>query len=128
MRKFRPRRVLVATAVLNAVIALTATPLLGVRFAANIFLALLTVKAVVFVVLYAARSNWRATAAGRAVMALIACLGTICAIGVVSAFLGDYPGRAYVRLSAFIAIGLVLMNLLLTLVEAQRAPVDRSPQ
>lgn len=118
--KFIKRRALTAVAVLNAVIVATATPLFGAAATADIFLVLLMVKAGVFVGFYALRSNWRSTAAGRAVMGLIACIATICGIGTLNLALGDYPGRPYVRLIAFVAVGLTLMNLLLTLVDLQR--------
>lgn len=92
--------------------------------AANAFLVLLTIKGAAFVGLYSVRSNWRATSAGRAVMALVACITTICAIGTAGWIVGNYPGRVFVRLGAFVAIGLVLMNLLLALIQVQNSERD----
>ncbi len=106
------------TAVYVAVLALTAPDW---HLAANVFLVLLMVEAIGFVALYALRSNWRSTAAGRAVMGLIACIATICALGTVNLALGDYPWRPFVRVTAFAAVGLTLMNLLLALISAQRS-------
>lgn len=120
MSTARRHAILAGVAALNVVIAAVMTPLFGAAAAADTFLVLLMIKAGVFVGLYATRSNWRQTSAGRAVMGLIACLATICAIGTLTFIFGDYPGRGFVRLFAFIAVGLTLMNLLLTLVDAQR--------
>jgi hypothetical protein len=110
-------------------IALAATIILDVAvvgftapdwaLAANIFLVLLTGESALFVGLYGARSNWRATTAGRAVMALVACIATICAVGTVGWVAGAYAGKAFVRVGAFIAIELTLTNLLLALVQVQ---------
>lgn len=112
--------VMAATAAFDVAVLAVVTPIYGVVETANVFTAILTVKAGVFVWLYGTRSNWRATSGGRAVMALVACIATICGIGTLGAYFGNYPGRTFVRLTAFVAIGLTLMNLLLTLVEAQR--------
>lgn len=120
MRLISRGAALCTTAGLDAVIALTVTPAYGTVATANVFLVILMIEAVAFVWLYSTRSNWRVTAAGRAVMALIGCVGIICGVGVINAFATNYPGRAFVRLGAFIAVGLVLMNLLLTLLDAQR--------
>lgn len=113
---------LTGAAIANGVVVAVAAP--DWRLAANILLALLMAKAAVFVVLYGLRSNWRQTAPGRAVMGLIACIATICGVGVVGAFLGNYPGKPFVRVAAFIAVGLTLMNLLLVLIDTQRNQGD----
>lgn len=115
---------LAVTIILDLIVVAAVVPLFGVMAAANVFIAILMLKGAVFVALYGLRSNWRQTAGGRAVMALMACITVICMIGTAGAYFGDYPGRAYVRLVAFIAIGTTLMNLLLTLIEAQRGGQD----
>jgi hypothetical protein len=107
-----------ATAVLDAVIVLATAP--NFTLAANVLLVLLMVKSTVFVCLYAFRSNWTLTAAGRAVMGLIACMAAITGIGTLNLFLGDYPGRPFVRVACFVAVGLTLMNMLLALIAKQR--------
>lgn len=113
------RRVaMVVTAAVDGAVVALAAP--DYALAGNIFLILLMIKSAVFVALYWFRSNWRATTAGQAVMALVACIATICAIGIVNLYFGSYPGRPFVRLFAFAAVGLTLMNLLLALIEAQR--------
>ena len=114
---------LAATAVADVAVVLATAP--NYTLSANLLLALLMVKAAIFVGLYAVRSNWRATAAGRAVMSLIACIAAICGIGTVNAFLNDYGAKPFIRLACFIAVGLTLMNLLLTLVALQRDTNDR---
>lgn len=109
--------ILIATLVVDAgVIAVTAPNYAG---AANIILALLMAKCMAFVGIYSFR-QWRSTAAGRAVMGLMACFAAICLLGTATTVLGDYSARPFVRLGAFIAIGLTLMNLLLALIAAQR--------
>jgi hypothetical protein len=110
--------ILLATVVPDAVVVTAAAP--NYELAANILLALLMIKASIFVGLYGFRSNWRATAAGRAVMGLVACISVICMLGTVNLLMGGYPGRPVVRLVAFVAIGIMLMNLVLALVAAQR--------
>lgn len=115
--------VLSAVAVLNIAVVPATAP--NYTLGANIILVLLMVKASLFVGLYAFRSNWRATAAGRAIMGLIGCVATICGVGTLNLFLGDYSLKPFVRLICFIAVGLMLMNLLLTLVDAQRDKSDR---
>ncbi len=114
---------LTATGVLDAVIVVSTAP--NYMLGANVLLVLLMVKAAIFVSLYALRSNWRQTAAGRAVMGLIACIAAICGIGTLNLFLGNYAGRSFVRLACFIAVGFMLMNLLLTLIDVQRNGGDR---
>lgn len=104
--------------------------LLGVPFllidptlAANILFTLFTLSAWGFVVLYALRSNWRATRAGRTVMYLA---GSFAAVGsqvAVSIWLGsDYPGRDFVRLSLYYGIALTMLNLTWTLWRYQNSP------
>ncbi len=116
---------MIAIALFDIALVAVVTPLFGVRETANVFTAVLAGKAGLFVWLYGTRSNWRATTGGRAVMGLIACIATICLVGTLGAYFGDYPGRTIVRLTAFIAIGLTIANLLLTLVENQRkSPID----
>jgi predicted permease len=116
----RRHAILAVVAVFNVAIAAVITPLFSAAAAANALLILLLIKAIVFVALYASRYNWRQTASGRAVMGLIACIATICGIGAVAVFLGNYPVRGFVRIGAFIAVGITLMNMLLTLVDTQR--------
>lgn len=110
---------LAATAVLDAAVVATVVPVFGAMAAANAFMAVLGVTAGVFVGLYGWRSNWRQTSGGRAVMALMACIATICLIGTAGAYFGDYSGRPIVRLVAFVAVQVTMMNLLLTLIAAQ---------
>lgn len=121
MSTTRRHAILAAVGTVNLGVVAVVTPLYGAAVTADVFLVLLMIKAVVFVALYARpHSNWRKTAAGRAVMGLIACIATICAIGVLTLVLGDYPGRPIVRIGAFWAVGLTLMNMVLSLIDSQR--------
>jgi hypothetical protein len=116
---------LVATAVANAAIIAIITPIWGVKACGDVMLGLILFKAGLFVALYGWRSNWRATAAGQAVMALIGCIFAVAGVAALGAWLGPtYPGRTFVRLSTFVAVGLVLMNMLVTLISAQNGHSD----
>lgn len=123
---------LVATAVANIAIIATVTPIWGVVVCGNVMLSLILFKAGLFVCLYGWRSNWRSTTAGQAVMALIGCIFAVSAVAVLGVWLGPhYPGRTVVRLGTFLAVGLVLMNMLVTLIDAQNGhggPPDRSDE
>lgn len=90
----------------------------------NIFWMLLTLKAWIFVGLYWFRSDWRATAGGRAIMRLIGCIAVIGVLSTGTIVLGDYPGRAFVRLGLLAAVALAMLDLLLTLVAAQNLEGD----
>lgn len=86
-----------------------------------VFLALLAIKSWFFVVLYALRSNWRSTAAGRAVMRLIACIALISTHGSLTVLTeASYPGRPFVRPVLLAGVALAVMDLLVTLVAIQR--------
>lgn len=116
---------LAATAALDLGIVAWAAP--DYVLAGNLFFVLLMVKAWVFVGLYGFRSNWRATAAGRAVMGLVACIALICTQAVVTITLGsDFSGRSAMRLILLGSVGLTMMNLLLTLIAAQRSGGDNA--
>lgn len=87
---------------------------------ANIFLALLAVKCWVFVLLYGFRSDWRATAPGRAIMRLIVCIGLICTQGAVTVVThATYPGRPMIRLVLLAGVALAVLDLLVTLIGSQ---------
>jgi hypothetical protein len=117
--------ILAGTALLDVAIVGVVVSLGGPTAAANVFVTVLMVKAVAFVALYGWRSNWSQTSGGRAVMVLMSCIALITLIGTMGAFLGNYPAKPYVRLGAFIAVGVTLVNLLITLIDAQRGPTDR---
>ncbi|MCM6778020.1 hypothetical protein NDR87_31005 [Nocardia sp. CDC159] len=88
--------------------------------AANIFLGVLAVKCWVFVLLYGIRSDWRATAPGRAIMRLVLCIGLICTQGTVTILTNaTYPGRPMVRVILLAGVALAVLDLLVTLVSSQ---------
>ncbi|MGW5519290.1 putative phage holin [Nocardia africana] len=110
---------LLITALIDIAVVVAAAP--DYILAGDVFFFLLAVKAWIFVGLYGFRSNWRATAAGRAVMGLVACIALICTQATLTIIFGlGFPGRAAVRLILIGSVGITLMNLLLTLVAAQR--------
>lgn len=87
---------------------------------ANVLLGMIAVLGWVFVLAYGIRSNWTATAAGRGVMRLMACLALICTHGTVTVLFG-YPGRDFIRPLLLLAVLLAVLDLLLTLVRIQRS-------
>ena len=109
---------LLVTAVVDVAVVVAAAP--NYLLAGDVFFFLLGAKAWIFVALYGFRSNWRATAAGRAVMGLVACIALICTQATLTIVFGEFPGRPAVRLILIGSVGITLMNLLLTLVAAQR--------
>jgi hypothetical protein len=115
--------ILAAATAVNAGIIVTAYP--NLNSAANVFLLVLTIKSWIFVSLYAFRSNWTATAPGRAVMRLMFCIAVLCTQGTATLYFGaDYFGRAFVRVALIGFITLAVLDLLLTLVAVQRTGGD----
>lgn len=95
--------------------------------APRIFLATLAAESWLFVILYWTRSNWRATAAGRAVMRLIGVLAVICTQGTVTlATDASYPGSDIIRPILLLAVTLAVLDMLLTLVQIQRRADERN--
>lgn len=114
----RRRAILVGTLLVDAAIVAALAP--DFNLAANVLIVLLAVKCIVFVVLYGIRSNWTATAPGRAVMGLVGSLALISVVGSLTITLGDYPGRPVVRLVMIWLAAVAVMPLLLSLIDAQR--------
>jgi hypothetical protein len=96
--------------------------LLTVSFVAGL------IPAVLFVAQYAFRSEWRATPAGRAVMALMGVIAASYALGVVAlvrpTFFLEATGL-YVALAIRLIIAVVLWNLWWVLWKAQREDSKR---
>lgn len=88
---------------------------------ARVLVLSMTLLAVAFVVSYAIRSPWRATQAGRSVMATTAALAAIGAQQASVWWFGDYPGRAEVRAIVLLALVLTLLHRLLVLWRIQHA-------
>jgi hypothetical protein len=122
MSKTKRALVLAATAAFDAAIVAWMAP--GYNDAANAIWILLTIESWVFVGLYGLRSRWRVTAGGRGIMRLVGCIAVIGALSTCTILLGDYPGRQFVRLALIAAVGVAVMDLLLTLIAAQRDDND----
>ncbi|MEU1526345.1 hypothetical protein ABZ413_29530 [Nocardia rhamnosiphila] len=107
------------TATLSGLLLLAILP--NKETAATIILAGTAGVAWIFVGLYTARSNWRATAAGRAVVRLVLCIAGICTQGLLT-ILTDYgyPGREVVRPVLLLLVGVAVLDLLWTLLRIQR--------
>ncbi|MBF6350372.1 hypothetical protein IU448_15300 [Nocardia flavorosea] len=74
-----------------------------------------------FVAVYAWRSNWRSTAAGRNIMRLMLCIAAIAAHGTANALTdAGYWGREYIRPLLLLGVAVTILNLLLRLVWMQR--------
>lgn len=109
---------LAATAVFDVAIVAALAP--DYTAAGNVMWMLLTLKAWVFVGLYGLRSKWRLTAGGRGIMRLVGCIAVIGTLSTCTILLGNYPGRPFVRLALIAAVALAMVDLLLTLIAAQR--------
>ncbi|MBF6213788.1 hypothetical protein IU487_22480 [Nocardia puris] len=85
------------------------------------------VEAATFSVLYAARSNWRATAAGRIIMRLMVCIAAIGAHGAANAVTdAGYPGREYIRPLLLLGVAVTVLHLLLRLTWVQRVTKEEA--
>ncbi|MGW0052031.1 putative phage holin [Nocardia nova] len=113
------------TVAIDAAIVIAMAP--DYNGAANVFWILLTVKAWIFVLLYGFRSRWWITRGGRGIMRLVSCIAAIGTLSTFTIFLGDYPGRPFVRLGLIALVALAMMDLLLTLVAAQQDDSDIAP-
>ncbi|MBM4516559.1 hypothetical protein GS876_23515 [Rhodococcus hoagii] len=112
-------------------VALAAAALLGAAVIAvyppeteaRILLVAMTVLAWTFAIVYGTRSPWRATQAGRSVMATSVALGLIGAQLASVWIFGDYPGRAEVRAFVVLALVLTLLHRLLVVWRIQHSEV-----
>ena len=107
-------------------IALVAVPVVLLvpdhRLVGVVILAAIGLESAVFVAMYAWRSNWRATSAGRIIMRLMLCLAALGGHGTVNALTdAGYPGRDYIRPLLLLGVALAVLHLLLRLSWAQRA-------
>ncbi|MFF0816649.1 hypothetical protein ACFYVR_16080 [Rhodococcus sp. NPDC003318] len=87
---------------------------------ARVLLVAMTTLAWLFTAVYGLRSPWRATRAGRSVMATTVALALIGTQLASVWWLGDYPGRAEVRSLVLLALVLTLLHQLLVLRRIQR--------
>lgn len=96
--------------------------------AGNIILGATAVFAWMFVAGYGLRSEWRATAAGRAVMRLMLCIAGICTQGVAT-IVSDYgyPGRDVIRPLLLLGVGLAVLDMWWQLRRVQRADRHQGP-
>lgn len=84
------------------------------------------VGAVVFAVSYASWFNWRKTDAGRALMYFVWSLIAVFISNTLARFLGiEYPGREWVRLVVYVAVGAATWRLVWVLWRNWRA--DKPP-
>ncbi|NEW40770.1 hypothetical protein GV794_01860 [Nocardia cyriacigeorgica] len=91
------------------------------RLVGVVILAAISIESGIFVGLYAWRSNWRATSAGRIIMRLMLCLAAIGAHGTVNALTdAGYPGREFIRPLLLLGVALAVLHLVLRLSWVQR--------
>lgn len=118
-------------------IGLTTTAIAGVSavllspdkdLVANVILAGVAAVSWMFCILYAARSNWRAEATGRAILRMVLCIAVLCTQGLVT-ILTDYNywGREILRPIMLLFVGVAVLDLLWTLVRIQRGQATFQP-
>ncbi|MFZ2528426.1 MAG: hypothetical protein WAX14_12335 [Rhodococcus sp. (in: high G+C Gram-positive bacteria)] len=105
------RAALAAAAVVGVGVIVLCPP----RIEAQVLIMSMTVLAIMFVVSYAIRSPWRATQAGRSMMATTVALAAIGAQQSSVWLFGDYAWRNEVRAVVLLALALTLLHRLLVL-------------
>lgn len=82
--------------------------------------------ALVFTLLYHQVSRWRATPLGRHMLWFSVMMTSLTGLAVLSVFLHDYPGRAYVSLGAWTFLAFMLWQRVWLLLKAfQEGPAGR---
>lgn len=77
--------------------------------------------ATIFIVLYAARSNWRATSEGRAIMYRTVAIDMVLIMGLIRFFVDDWAVWAMaLRMLAYVAVAVAFWWMLVLLIRAQR--------
>jgi hypothetical protein len=95
--------------------------------AGNIILGGIATVSWVFILVYMSRSDWAATAAGRAILRLVLCIGLLCTQGVATILTGySYPLRDWIRPGLLLLIFLTLVDLCVVLVRIQREERHRA--
>lgn len=85
-----------------------------------VLLALGALPAILFVILFAARSSWRSTEMGRHLMAFMGVCAAVLLLAVARRLFGRYPGYEWVGVGCYGAIAVIMWWRLLMLVRAQR--------
>lgn len=88
---------------------------------ALIILAAAAAPALLFVIIYAARSPWRSTEMGRHLMAFMGVCAAVLLLAVARRAFGQYPGYRWVGIGCYAAVAAIMWWRLLMLVRAQRA-------
>lgn len=79
------------------------------------------VPLLLFAGFYLFRSNWRATAPGRAIAYLVSTLVVVLVLGAITRFAGqDWNGREWVRAIVYIATNVAMWRLFASLLKIQR--------
>lgn len=92
--------------------------------AGNMILGGISVASWVFVAVYWARSDWRATMAGRAIMRLVMCIGFLCTQGVLTILTDySYPARDWIRPGLLLLILITLVDMFVILRRIQRGEI-----
>ncbi|WP_342659433.1 hypothetical protein Rruber_02663 [Rhodococcus ruber] len=87
---------------------------------ARILVTAMTILSWLFAVSYAIRSDWRATQAGRSVMATTVCLALLGTQIMSVWWFGNYPGRTEVRDIVVLGLTLTILHRTLVLWQIQR--------
>ena len=89
-----------------------------------ILLGTLVVGLVSFVVMYVARSNWRATRVGKYILYFMATVSVTFAYLLISPLVGRYHGRQYVDFLVLLALNFTAWRLTLLLRRVQQSERD----
>ncbi len=88
------------------------------------------VVSIVFVVLYAARSSWRESGTGRAIMALMSIIAISYSLGVIALIWPEFfrsDTARWIALAIRLAILVVLINMTVLLLRAQKQDREENP-
>ena len=72
-----------------------------------------------FVLFYGLRSRWEKSAVGRSVFTLAASLAAVYVLVGVTLWLGDFPGRGWIRLGVYSAVSTAMWVLFIVLLRTQ---------
>ncbi|WP_139277799.1 putative phage holin [Rhodococcus marinonascens] len=108
-----------ASVALAALLGIVAIVVLGPAHQAYVLAAALTVLSWTFVVLYAGRSRWRSTLAGKAMMSTSAALALLGAQILSEHHLGEYSIRGDLQDTAILLLGLTILYRILVLRQIQ---------
>jgi len=91
---------------------------------ADVLVLFALVASFVFPGAYLARSNWRATRAGRSMLYLSIALAALLSLNFASIYFNEYPGRGTVRSLVYLTLVLTYLGLIRTLIRVQNGQLS----